>query len=60
MTNDVFSSDHPLDDIALILAMGWLRLRQRQKESAPSKVLLDLRDAPSMHGEETKTGESYA
>ena len=29
MTNDVFSSDHPVDDIAVILAMGWLRLREK-------------------------------
>jgi hypothetical protein len=60
MTSDALSFDHPHDEIAVILAMGWLRLRQRQKESAPSKVLLDFREAPSMHGEETKTGELYA
>ena len=60
MTNDVFSSDHPHDEIAMILAAGLLRLRLRQQEIPQSKVLVDLHDAPSMHGEETKTGESYA
>jgi hypothetical protein len=60
MTSHVLSSDNPLDEIAVILAAGLLRLRLRQQEIPQSKVLLDLRDAPSMHGDETKTGESHA
>lgn len=60
MTSHALSSDNPFDEIALIMAAGLLRLRLRQQEITQSKVLLDFRDAPSMHGEETKTGESNA
>jgi hypothetical protein len=60
MTSNPIYSANPLDEIALILTAGLLRLRQRQQETEQSKVLLDLRDAPSMHGEETKTGEYHA